>query len=70
MEPTVEPAVAPKRTVIVDEANAQVVIYPDSHEERQNTIAGSSEAAERSFSFSDSQAAFLADLQTDFLRPL
>ena len=56
--------------VIVDMGGALFVSCPDSLEEPSNSVADSSEAAQFSFSFSVSQAAFLAGLQADFLRPL
>lgn len=56
--------------VIVDMGDAQVVAHPDSFGEPGDRMANSSKAAQWSFSFSVSKAAFLAGLQADFLRPL
>ncbi len=59
-----------ERLVIVDMGDAQVVAHPDSFEGPRDSVANSNEAAQWSFSFSVSKAAFLAGLQADFLRPL
>lgn len=56
--------------VIVDMGDAQFVAYPDSIEKPRNGVADSSEAAQWGFSFSVKQAALLAGLEADFLRPL
>lgn len=59
-----------ERLVIVDMGDAEVVAHPDSFEGPGDSMADSNEAADWSFSFSVSKAAFLAGLQADFLRPL
>lgn len=59
-----------ERLVIVDMGDAQVVAHPDSFEGPPDSAADSSKAARWSFSFSVSEAALLAGLQADFLRPL
>jgi len=46
------------------------VAYPDSFDELPDSVTVSNEPAQWSFSFSVSEAAFLAALQADFLRPL
>ena len=59
-----------ERLVVVDMGYPPEVAYPDSFEELPNNIADSSETTQWSFSFSVSEAAFLAGIQADFLRPL
>ncbi|MEE9177596.1 MAG: hypothetical protein V3U46_04150 [Acidimicrobiia bacterium] len=62
---------APKeRLVVVDMGYAPDVAYPDSFDELPNDVADSNETARWSFAFSVSEAAFLAGIQADFLRPL
>jgi len=62
--------VPPERLVIVDMGDVQVVAHPDSFEGPPDIVADSSKTAQWSFSFSVSEAALLAGLQADFLRPL
>jgi hypothetical protein len=62
--------VPPERLVIVDMGDVEVVAHPDSFERPPDSVADSSKAAQWSFSFSVSEAALLAGLQADFLRPL
>lgn len=59
-----------ERLVIVDKGDTEVVANSDSFGEPPNNVAHSSKAAQWSFSFSVSEAALLAGLQADFLRPL
>jgi hypothetical protein len=62
---------APKeRLVVVDMGYPPDVAYPDSFDELPNDVADSNEPARWSFAFSVSEAAFLAGIQADFLRPL
>ncbi len=56
--------------VVVDMGDVQVVARPASFEGPPDSVADSSKAARWSFSFSVSEAALLAGLQADFLRPL
>ncbi len=56
--------------MIVDMGDVQVVAHSDSFEGPPDSEADSSKAARWSFSFSVSEAALLAGLQADFLRPL
>ncbi len=59
-----------ERLVIVDMGDVQGVAHHDSFNEPPSSVADSSKAAQWSFSFSVSEAALLAGLQADFLRPL
>ena len=59
-----------ERLVVVDMGYPPDVAYPESFDELPNSLADSNETAGWSFSFSVREAAFLAGLQADFLRPL
>ena len=59
-----------ERLVVVDMGYAPDVGYPESFDEPPNSIADPNETARWVFSFSVREAAFLAGLQADFLRPL
>jgi hypothetical protein len=56
------------KEVVVDEANAQIIVYHYSAEYRQQLVAASSEKAQALFSFSPGQARRLAQLQADSKR--
>ena len=60
----------PERLIVVDMGYPPDVAYPDSFDELPNSVAGSNETSRWNFSFSVREAAFLAGLQADFLRPL
>ncbi len=59
-----------ERLVVVDMGYAPDVAYPDSFDDLPNDVADSNEPARWSFAFSVREAAFLAGIQADFLRPL
>ena len=55
---------------MVDMGDTQVVVLPDFVGEPLKSVADTTLVARWTFSFSVSEAAFLAGLQADFLRPL
>lgn len=57
-----------ERLVVVDMGDTQVL--PDFVGEPLKSVADTTSEARWSFSFSVNEAAFLAGLQADFLRPL
>jgi hypothetical protein len=59
-----------ERLVVVDMGDTQIVGLPDFVGEPLKSVADTTLVARWSFSFSVNEAAFLAGLQADFLRPL
>ena len=59
-----------ERLVVVDMGDPQVAFQTDSLEKPLKSVADSSVATRWNFSFSVNEAAFLAGIQADFLRPL